>query len=245
MVGAHAHDGVNLIYFDPMTPTRRTAPDPEWVLMYRRGIPTRKIAAGAGVAETTVRYHLAIAARLEPSIRAEHQAALPVSPQPLTAAGRRNLEDILAFYKAKGRLPARSAGREKALAAWLYHRHHEAATGTLSPVYAEALDVIPDWTRPRTRQADAEARWKQRLAEVSAYKAAGNDWPRHNKTNDQAERVLGVWLHTQRTNYRAGKLAAVKENQLNTTIPGWRQGRVKRVANSNKHTAVSSLPSPT
>lgn len=79
-----------------MTQMKRTAPDPEWVLMYRQGIPTPKIAAVAGVAETTVRYHLAIAAKLDTRIRAEHHAALPAALPRLTAAGRRNLEDIIA-----------------------------------------------------------------------------------------------------------------------------------------------------
>lgn len=165
-----------------MTQTKRTAPDPEWVLMYRQGIPTSKIATGAGVAETTVRYHLAIAARLDPRIRAGHQAALPAALPRLTLAGRRNLEDIIAFYKTKGRLPIfiRPA-REKALAVWLHRRRKEAAQGTLSPAYADALDVIPDWRKPSTKQADDEARWTQRLTEVTEYRAAGNDWPRHNK----------------------------------------------------------------
>jgi Helicase associated domain len=229
-----------------MTQTKRTAPDPEWVLMYRQGIPASKIAAGNSVAETTVRYHLAIAARLDPRIRAEHQAALPVSPQRLTAAGRRNLEDIIAFYKSQGRLPTRRSAREKTLSAWLHHRRQEAAQGTLSPVYVEALDVIPGWSRPSNKQAADEERWKQRLDEVFAYRAAGNDWPRHNKTHDQTERVLGVWLHTQRIDYRAGKLTPAKEIQLNEVIPGWRQGRIRRGANSQPQSAaVAGLPSPT
>ncbi|MUU70536.1 helicase associated domain-containing protein [Pseudarthrobacter sp. GA104] len=223
-----------------MTQTRRTAPDPEWVLMYRRGIPTPKIAAGAGVAETTVRYHLAIAAKQEPGIRAEHQAALPVARQRLTAAGRRNLEDIIAFYQAVGRLPTRRSAREKALTAWLHHRRQEAAEGTLSPIYAEALDEIPGWSRPSTKQADDQARWKQRLAEVSAYRAVGNDWPRHNKTDDQGERVLGVWLHVQRMNERAGKLDPAKKAQLDEVIPGWRQGRPRRGPNSRPCTPGTS-----
>ncbi|MEW1810476.1 helicase associated domain-containing protein [Pseudarthrobacter phenanthrenivorans] len=223
--------------------TRRTAPNSEWVLMYRRGIPTAKIAAGAGVAETTVRYHLAIAARQEPDVRAEHKAALPVARQRLTAAGRRNLDDIITFYQAEGRLPARRSPREKAMAAWLHRRRQEAAQGTLSPVYAKALDVIPGWSRRSRKQADDEARWKRRLAEVSAYRAGNHDWPRHNKTNDQTERVLGVWLHTQRIDYRAGKLTAAKETRLNEVIPGWRQGRARRGKNSQPH--ISAVPDPT
>lgn len=70
-------------------------------------------------------------------------------------------------------------------------------------------------------------RWTQRLTEVAEYRAASNDWPRHNKTNDQSERVLGVWLHVQRINDRAGKLEAAKKDRLDKVIPGWRQGRQK------------------
>jgi hypothetical protein len=216
-----------------MTQSKRTAPDPEWVLMYRRGIATPKIAAVAGVAETTVRYHLAIAAEQNPRIRAEHQAALPAPLPRLTAAGRRNVEDIIAFYKTEGRVPTFSrSAREKALAVWLHRRRKEAAQGTLSPAYASALDVIPDLRKASTKQADDEARWTQRLAQVAEYRTAGNDWPRHNKTNDPLERMLGVWLHVQRINDRAGKLEPAKKVQLDKVIPGWRQGRARRGANN-------------
>jgi hypothetical protein len=217
-----------------MSQTRRSAPDPEWVQMYRSGIPTPKIAAAAGVAETTVRYHVAVAARQDSGLRGEHRAALSKPPR-LTAPGQRNLEEILALYKIEGRLPAKSrTDRERALATWLHRRRKDAADGTLAPVYAEALCTIPGWRDyPTKRDADA-ARWTQRLAEVAAYLAAGHEWPRHNKTRDQEERTLGVWLHTQRIDHRAGKLTQAKEEQLNSVIPGWRQGRPRRGANSQR-----------
>ncbi|TNB74208.1 helicase-associated protein [Arthrobacter sp. BB-1] len=210
-----------------MTPARRRpAPDVEWVLMYRKGIPTPKIAALAGVAETTVRYHIAIAAKQDPSLRDTHKVALPAPDPRTTEAGQRNVEDLLAFYEVEGRLPVHGRStRESALAGWLTRRREQAAAGTLCPAYGEALDTIPGWRDyPSKRDADA-ARWKRRLNEVADYLAAGNDWPRHNKTDDREERLLGVWLHTQRIDYRAGKLAAAKEVELNTVIPGWRQGR--------------------
>ena len=69
---------------------------------------------------------------------------------------------------------------------------------------------------------------------MAAYLAVGNDFPRHNKTEDQHERTLGVWLHTQRIDYRAGKLTAAKDAQLSEIIPGWRQGRRRSGANT-KH----------
>lgn len=90
----------------------------------------------------------------------------------------------------------------------------------------------PGWrTYPTKRDADA-ARWTQRLTKVAAYLAAGNEWPSHNKTDDRVERLLGVWLHIQRVDYRAGRLTAAKEAQLNEVIPGRRQGRPRRGANS-------------
>lgn len=64
------------------------------------------------------------------------------------------------------------------------------------------------------------------LGEVAAYLKAGNKWPRHNKTDDREERTLGVWLHTQCIDYRAGRLTAGKEEQLSMVIPaGGRGGR--------------------
>jgi hypothetical protein len=212
----------------PVTGLKRSAPDPEWVQMYRQGLTTPKIAAGAGVAETTVRYHLAIAAGLQPFIRDEHRDAVTIPPR-ITSAGRQNLEDILDLYDAEGRLPTTSgsSARERALGVWLHRRRQEAAQGVLSPVYREALDVIPGWHHPSTKKTDDEARWKQRLAEVADSLAGGNDWPRHNKTDIKEERVLGVWLHIQRINHRAGRLDPAKEAQLNAVIPGWRQGRTK------------------
>lgn len=129
--------------------------------------------------------------------------------------------------------------RESTLAGWLTRRREQAAEDTLSPVYAAALDAIPGWRDyPTKRDADA-VRWKQRLDEVAAYLAAGHDWPRHHKTQDQKERTLGVWLHIQRIDYRAGKLTPVKEAQLNELIPGWRQGRARRGANSRRSVGLN------
>ncbi|RAX43754.1 helicase-associated protein [Arthrobacter sp. AQ5-06] len=199
-------------------------------MMYRKGIPTSKIAAVEDVAETTVRYHLQIAARAEPGIRDEHKAALPLPARRTPDAGLQNLADILAFHESEGRLPVThgKSAKERALGVWLVNRRREAAQGTLSPIYREALAVIPGWDKPSTRKADDAARWQQRLAELQKIRAAGGDWPRHQKTDDAHERTLGVWLHGQRIDYRAGRLAPAKENKLNEVLPGWREGRGHR-----------------
>lgn len=203
------------------------APDPEFVLLYRQGTPTSAIAEGAGAAATTVRYHLQIAAQQDPGLREEHQAAL-ASPRRRTVwAGRRNLSDVLAFYRKHGRLPGthEKTPRKRALGMWLLRRRQEAAAGTFSPVYREALAVIPGWDTPSTRKTEDEVRWQQRLDRIRDVRSGGGDWPRHQKTDDRDERTLGVWLHTQRIDYRAGRMDPVKAEQLNDLLPGWREGR--------------------
>lgn len=211
-----------------MTEAKRPAPHPEWVQMYRQGIPSPKIAAAAGVAKSTVRYHLHIAAQADPSIRDEHRAAAGAPGQP-SRAGLRNMENILALYKTEGRLPAfkgKSPG-ERALAVWLQRRRQDANRGALSPIYREGLKAIPWRDQQPGRKAKDEARWHQRLAELMDYMAAGNDWPLHKKADSEHERALGIWLHTQRMKHRSRELDQDKETQLNSDLPGWQTGRVR------------------
>lgn len=214
-----------------MTERRRRTPDPEWVEMYGSGIPVPKIAAAAGAPETTVRRHLAIAARQNPELRAAHKAAAS-KPRRVTAPGQKNLNEVLSFHEAEGRLPSRRTDRERALATWLQRRRREAADGTLSPAYARALVSIPNWREQPTRRAADKVRWTQRLGEVASYLASRNDWPRHHRTEDQDERTLGIWLHTQRIGSRAGSISPAREKQLDEVIPGWRQGRTRSGRNS-------------
>lgn len=213
-----------------MTRPRRTAPDAEFVLMYRKGLPASKIATITRAAETTVRYHLQLAVQADPRLRDEHQAALAAPAPRITQAGLRNLADILTFHQTEGRLPTTGGKtpKERALGAWLLHRRQESAAGTLSPTYRDGLAAITGWDSPSTRKADDEARWQQRLKDLQALRAAGGDWPRHAKTDDQHERMLGVWLHGQRIDYRAGSLDPAKEKLLDDLLPGWREGRGHR-----------------
>lgn len=212
-----------------MTKVRRRAPDPEWVQMYRMGIPTPKIAAGAGAAESTVRYHLHLAATAEPGLREEHKEALGAVTR-ITSAGTRNLNDTIAFYQAEGRLPTTGGktARERALGSWLHHLRKNAAAGTLSPVYREGLAHIPGWNAVLNRKAEQAARWHRRQAELVEYLTAGNDWPRHKNFATEQERVLGVWVHVQRISRREGTLTPGREAQLNASLPGWREGRASK-----------------
>jgi hypothetical protein len=194
--------------------------------MYRQGIPSSKIASIAGAAGSTVRYHLHLAAQADPGLQAAHKAAM-VSVARNSTAGRRNLADVIAFYKAEGRLPTASGKtrRERALGGWLHRRRQDAAADTLSAAYRDALSAIPSWDVPSTQKADNEARWDRRLTELTEYRAAGNDWPRHKGFATEEERVLGVWLHVQRISLREGKLGVDRIKRLEVSVPGWREGR--------------------
>lgn len=194
--------------------------------MYRAGMPSPKIAATKGMAESTVRYHLFIAVQADPEIRDEHKSARgKVTRQ--TSPGLRNLQDTVAFFRAEKRLPATggNTARERALGSWLHRRRQAAADGTLSALYRDGLAVIPNWDTQPTRNETKAARWDQRLSELAGYTATGNDWPRHKNPSTEQERVLGVWLHVQRISRRHHKLALAREEQLNTVLPGWQEGR--------------------
>ena len=183
--GAQAH---------PSSPKRgiHNAPNAEWVLMYRNGIPTPRIAAVTGMAASTVRYHMRIAAQADPDIKVQHKLARgPVSPA--TAGGLQSMADTISFYEREGRLPSIGGytARERALASWLLSRSRAAARGTLSPAYRDGLAVIPNWDRQPTRAEENAARWYRRLTELVQYRQDGNGWPLHHNASSEEERVLG------------------------------------------------------
>lgn len=153
----------------------------------------------------------------------------------------RNLNDVVAFFVAEGRLPTRGGktARERALEAWLHRQRQLSATGAISPKYREGLSVIPDWDTGPSYQDLHEARWEQRVQQLVDYRAAENEWPRHQKTDDAYERTLGIWLHGQRISHRDGTLALKREQKLNQLLTGWQTGRGHRGGGS-RQTLVSA-----
>ncbi|WP_226760203.1 helicase associated domain-containing protein [Arthrobacter sp. SO3] len=77
--------------------------------------------------------------------------------------------------------------------------------------------------KPRVEADDA--RWHERLAKLKAYRAAGNDWPRHQAIITGEEHVLGIWLHSQRFKLRRGELDSERAAALTASVPGWQAGR--------------------
>lgn len=203
-----------------------TAPSAEWVLMYRKGLSRGQIADLTGAAAATVGYHLRLAREREPGLQNEHEAAAR-KPE-VTGQGRERLGQLAAFLQETGRYPSRSSddAEERTLAGWLGRRRREAANGSLAPAYLQALEGLPGWQGTPRAVAD-EARWQDRLTELTEYLASGQDWPRHKATITGQEHELGVWLHIQRFKLRRGELDPIRAKALDAAVPGWRTGRTR------------------
>ena len=193
--------------------------------MYRLGLSRKRIAYLVGAEPATVGYHLVIARRQDARLEAEHLAGTKRS---LPRAGLALTEKIISWVTDEGRFPRdRSEDkRERALARWLSNRRREAAEGTLDPAYQEGLARVPRWDGSPRAAAD-EARWHERLAQLAAFRAEGNDWPRHRHYASDTEHILGVWIHAQRQKHRRGELAPATIKLLDEVVLGWQSGRTR------------------
>lgn len=203
-----------------------SAPNAEWVLMYRRGLDRHQIAELVRAAPATVGYHLAIARTADPGLQAEHEAASRTKPSQTTAQGLERMQQLVAMVQKTGRYPSRTAANtsERTLAAWLQRRREDARAGTFAPAYRNGLAVLPGWQTPPRADAE-EARWQDRLEALVAYRNAGHDWPRHKSVITGEEHELGAWLHLQRSKLRRDELDPTKTQALDESVPGWREGR--------------------
>ncbi|SFU10953.1 helicase associated domain-containing protein [Arthrobacter sp. ov118] len=112
------------------------------------------------------------------------------------------------------------------MARWLSDRRRKAGDGTLHPAYRDRPDRVPGWAGNARTAAD-DARWHERLAALVAFRAGGNDWPRHRHCASAREHTLGVWIHTQRYKHRRGELDPAKIKLLGDAVPGWQTGRTR------------------
>ncbi|WP_374102037.1 helicase associated domain-containing protein [Arthrobacter sp. ISL-5] len=209
-----------------MAKTRRdAAPNAEWVLMYRAGLTRAGIAELVRAPASTVGYHLRIAVGGDPGLRLAHEAAAARTTM-VTAQGLERMQQLVALVRATGRYPSTNAvsTSERTLAARLQRRREDAQAGNLAPAFREGLAVLPGSEGKPRVEAD-ENRWQERLTALTAYRAAGNDWPRHKASVIGEEHELGVWLHTQRYKARRGQLDPQKAEALDAAVPGWRTGR--------------------
>ena len=207
--------------------SQRRAPDAEWVLMYRKGLSRARIAGLENVPASTVAYHLSVARAQDAGLQEAHDVAAGGAPAArVTVQTMQRMNDLIAMVRTEGRYPSSKAGvaAERSLAAWLQRRRRDAAEGRLAPEVRDGLACLPGWQGTPRAAADIE-RWQQRLADLAAYRAAGQDWPRHKSPDTDTEHDLGVWLHTQRYKLRRGELDPARKKALDAAVPGWSAGR--------------------
>lgn len=205
----------------------RQVPNPEWVLMYRRGLTRTRIAELVGAPASKVGYHLTVARALDPAIVNEHETLAPNTVAPkVRASGIARMNELIEFVTAESKYPTSKAQtpEERRLGLWLQRQRRRAAAGSLAPDVRDGLQALPGW-ETNTRSFADEARWQERLAALIDYRANGEDWPRHKKTGNAEEHTLGVWLHAQRSKHARGELNQAHAAALDGALPGWREGR--------------------
>lgn len=126
--------------------------------MYRNGLSVSRIAALVSAAETTVHNHLQMVVRSDPSLQEEHLKAAIQSGKKQNSPALRSLEEVVALYRAEGRLPSGNAksARERALRSWLSKRRRESEAGTLPTLYRNGLQEIPGWDAPPKKERNTK-----------------------------------------------------------------------------------------
>lgn len=204
--------------------------------MYRKGLPSAKVAELCGVPASTVRFHLQKSASQEPGLREEHRRALAAAKQGPSRVTLRNLADVIALHQIEARLPATigATARERTLSVWRPSAGAKQPPAPSPPNSARASRPSQDGTGPPYGRPGTKARRRQRFEELTQLRAGGGDWPRHQKTLDQQERVLGLWLHSQRISARHSRMDPAKVKLLDGAVPGWREGRGHRGGRRSK-----------
>lgn len=193
--------------------------------MYRAGVSRAKIVELCHAERATVYWHLRKRAAEDPTLEAEHIANLkqgPPRPKPPTAEWTARRAAFFAFITRYGRPPAThgKAEGEDSLAGWLVAQRRALADGLLTPEKISALDAAGPWRWTAEKIRDEE-RWHERLAELAVFVQKEGRWPRWRGAQSEHERVIGVWLHTQRQNNHRGRLGQEQRSRLDATTPKW------------------------
>lgn len=193
-------------------------------MMYAAGLTVREIARWCHQHDNTVRLHLQVRKKYWPDFQEMHEKALAARGSGLPTTGwRRRYEEAMEFLAHYGRLPDPSnSARERSLAAWITVQRLAARRGDLSASKLVLMGVLTGWDQSR-HQLRLDARWRQRLTEVSNFVATHNRVPRWRNHHSENERVLGVWLHGQHQARAEGTIHAWRLDALNTALfPGWK-----------------------
>jgi hypothetical protein len=198
---------------------------PEWELMYRKGLPFGLIAKLCKAPRSIVDLYLQRQGFLHPSLQEEHERNRPprlMTYQPVPKIWLEHFEALRSFAAKHGRMPKKSGPElgENTLAGWLGAQRSEFRLGTIRPEMLELLGTIEAWDVPARTAADRQ-RWQHRLEDLQVFLEREERWPRYRGYKSEPERVLGVWLHTQKQKHRNGDLPKSYEQALTNATPGW------------------------
>jgi hypothetical protein len=158
-------------------------------------------------------------------VGAHNRAASTVQHQTSLLLERRPADDdrwdagyaaLCAYAKRTGKArPSRDAMYQGfAVGAWVHETRRRYRRGDLDISRAEALESLPGWL-----WNVADAVWHQGLDVLLRYQATcGSASPTASVVFDGLR--LGVWVRTQRKQYRHGKLAGARKRRLEA-VPGW------------------------
>merc|ERR1712048_793262 len=110
-----------------------------------------------------------------------------------------------------GSMPKQDSSSEfEASLAWWSHaqrRHWQA--GTLTDVQKERLRAIPGMA-DRMRKWENPIKWKDRWIELQQWVGTRGHLPMRSAKEDEAEKLLAVWIKNQQTKLHEGKLSKAR-----------------------------------
>lgn len=196
----------------------------EWVLMYSKGLTQAQIADLCRADQSTVTRAIGWAKRRDPDLQSEHNSFHPEYEKP-SLPTRQFLErvaELKDFIDAHGRAPFTKGGapEEWQLGVWLAKQRKAAREGRLLPERRRALDAAGNWQDHGRAQRD-ERNWQDNLVCLAAFTAATGRFPSYRRPDDDFERRLGTWLHSQRQLEAEGRLPGDRSASLTAQVPGW------------------------
>lgn len=214
--------------------------DLEWRLMWLRGLEPPEIARATGSLAHLVRRFVTQLTETNPQLwerrLLQHdRPALPRhEPGTLGAGWRRWLWELNRFANRNGRMPAQvgpvdaQSALELALALWVQEQRRAERRDDLTTVQLRGLEAVPGW-RKVPPLSGRETRWRERLAECTAWTATTGRRPSYIHGGTDTERSLGAWVDTQRQKHREGRLSEDHVARLDAELPAWRPTRSNRL----------------
>jgi hypothetical protein len=199
--------------------------------MYRKGLTVKRIADLCGAGPQTVSRHLRVQRAKYPDMDVEQRSNRPpINLKPVGPKWQANIDAMALFLVTSGRYPTKGDPdpADQKLARWLAVQRSAERDGRLPEDRLRTLSALPGWMNDQRVELGKE-RWLARLEELRVFREAAGRWPRFRDSVDEAERVLGVWLHAQRQNFGRGRLTRDQKKLLNNTVPGWNSWRAKRL----------------